>query len=146
MSMYFEKKKNLSKLNRITAWCSISCCCHNLTTFAWSPLKLIERGLFCSPILLFPLWFYFVWSYCDQLGQILHGMMSLNILIMWLLLKTLFSGALQTLISRFSPYHTLWTIGPLPFLSRNIFILSSVYYKHSVVHTLLWFEITFFRL
>ena len=78
MSMYLGKeKKFLSKLNRITAWRSISCCCHNLTTFALSPLKLIERGLFCSPILLFPLWFYFVWSYCDQLGQILHGMISL---------------------------------------------------------------------
>ena len=39
-------KKFLSKLNRITAWCSISCYCHNLTTFALSPRKLIECGLF----------------------------------------------------------------------------------------------------
>ena len=47
MSMYLGKeKKFLSKLNRITAWRSISCCCHNLTTFASSPRKLIECGLF----------------------------------------------------------------------------------------------------
>ena len=128
-------KKFLSKLNRITAWCSISCCCHNLTTFALSPLKLIERGLFCSPILLFPLWFYFVWSVGTNFAwnDVTQHTDNVNVI------KTLFSSALQTLISRFSPYHTLWTIGPLPFLSRNIFILSSVYYKLSVVHTLSWF-------
>ena len=92
-------------------------------------------AFFCSPILLFPLWFYFVWSYCDQLWQILHGMMSFNILIMWLLLKTLFSSALQTLISRFSPYHKLWTIGPLPFLSRNIFILWLAFTINTLLYT-----------
>ena len=120
--------------------------CHNLTTFAFSPRKLIECGLllfsntavsivilFCV-IILWSVGTNFAWNDVTQHTD------NVNVI------KTLFSSALQTLISRFSPYHTLWTIGPLPILSRNIFILSSVYYKLSVVHTLSQFEITFFRL
>ena len=90
-------------------------------------------------------WFYFVWSYCDQFGQILHGMMSLNILMtlqqphpygMWLLLRSLFSNALQTLI-----------------LSRNIFILWVAFIISTVAYTITyvkkmksWFEITISKL
>ena len=103
---------------------------------------------FCSPILLFPLWFYFMWSYCDQLGQILHGMISLNILMtlqqphpygMRLLLRSLFSSALQTLISRFplTKHYGHSDFGPLPFLSRNIFILWVAFIISTLLHTYL---------
>ena len=61
----------------------------------------------------------------------------------------LFSSALQTLLSHFSPYHTLWTFGPLPFLSRNIFILWVAFIISTIAHTITyvkklksWFEIT----
>ena len=42
----WKERNSLSKLDRITAWRSISYCCHNLTTFALSPRKLVECGLF----------------------------------------------------------------------------------------------------
>ena len=121
-------KKFLSKLNKITAWCSISCCCHNLTTFALSPLKLIERGLFLfsntavSIVILFCviiLWSVgtnFAWNDVTQHTDEIAATSPL-----WHVI------VIKNFILSFSPYHTLWTFGPLPLLSRYIFILWVVF-------------------
>ena len=121
--------------------------CHNLTTFALRPQKLIECDLFLFSntavfiMILFCVIIFrsvgtnFAWNDVPQHTD--NTLQQPHPYGMWLLLRSLFSSALQTLISRFSPYQTLWTFGPLPFLSRNIFILWVAFIISTLLHTYL---------